>query len=214
MQPFLQIDYQPHRGFPRRRKCSTLYLVSLNKNPSHLIVFALSIVLLTVFSACKSAKSPTRIEGELATVIDLTGLDGCQKLLVMDYKDQRMLPTNGAEHLGRFHYGDRVVVQYKEYENAVSICMVEDIGGKIEVIEKAEPLVDLSWIDDRIKPDRHHSVYRCTEEKGDFIYIKSALQSTLYDLKGYEVCSTRGKAMSDCVRRFNASKQCLIKEGQ
>ena len=214
MRPFLEIDNQPHRVFPRRGKCSTLYLLSPYGIPALLLILALITPISIGCNASKSSKQPTRIEGQLATVIDLTGLDGCGKLLMMDFKDQKLLPANDTDVLAPFHYGDRVVVQYTEREGMVSICMVEDIAGNITVIEKAEPLTDLNWIDTRLpKKGQRHSIYRCNDDEGDFIYVQHAIQSTLYDLKGQEVCSTKGKAMSECVRRFNASKQCLIKEG-
>ena len=58
-----------------------------------------------------------------ATVRDLTGLDGCGKVLVLG-SGQRLQPTGAAWQAFRSAEGQRVLIDYKESLNAVGVCMV------------------------------------------------------------------------------------------
>ncbi len=61
-----------------------------------------------------------------ATVRDLTGLDGCGKVLVLG-SGQRLQPTGTAWQAFRSAEGQQVLIDYRESPNAVGTCMV----GKI-----------------------------------------------------------------------------------
>jgi len=156
-------------------------------------------------------KKPTTI-GNLATVVDYTGLDGCRQMLMLD-DGRLMIPLEDEGLVQELHYGQRVSITFEETEPMVSICMTEDMTAKINTIELVEK-VDLTWIDGIVKKMKPYGINRCSDDKGDFIYVQSGKVSTAYTIEGVEICNTPGKAMSDCVRRFNASKQCLIKRGK
>ena len=72
----------------------------------------------------KSEDSPCET-GEKATIIDLTGLDGCGFVIELENGD-RIEPTNLEDFDVPIEDGQKVWVEYHTVE-AASICMVGDI---------------------------------------------------------------------------------------
>jgi len=209
----LEIDTQPTTAAQRRRKGSN-FSTFLSKG------FCLSMVLLTIMvllgTACKTPESTSNTTeankgGTKATVVDYTGLDGCRQMLMLD--DGRLMVAQDDEGVvQQLHYGQRVSITFEETEPMVSICMTEDMTAKIKTIDLIEK-IDFSWLDGVAKSSKPYEINRCMDNEGDFIYVQTGKLATAYALDGKEICNTPGKAMSDCVRRFNASKKCVIKRG-
>ena len=88
--------------------------------------------------------------------------------------------------------------------------MAEDLVAKIKTIDLLEK-VDWSWLDSVAKKSAVYNIHRCIDDNGSFIYVQTGKLATAYEIDGTELCNTPGKAMSDCVRRFNASKKWRIK---
>ncbi|MBT8221470.1 MAG: hypothetical protein KJP00_16700 [Bacteroidia bacterium] len=197
------------KGCLRRRKNSNLSLLL----SSGFYTFFFPVIITSLINiACSSSKhsiskNPQKCSEE-ATIVDYTGLDGCSKMLVLD-NDKIILPTEAPPGFLDSHYGQRVSISYKEQESMVSICMAEDISAKITCLEIIDEN-DLNWLDMHTSKLKPRGIYRCSDEEGAFIYLIAAKESNLYNLDGDRICATPGKAMSDCVRRFNASKKCRI----
>jgi len=205
----LEIDIQPTMAHLRRRKGSNFYRLMFGR---FYPTVALLILLISTGVACKTPKTnkqDMKAKGTMATVVDYTGLDGCGKMLLLD-DGRLLLPMDGAEAMNVCHYGQRVTVNFTEQEAMVSICMAEDLSASIESLDLAES-VDFSWMDSIVKKTKPYNIHRCSDDDGSFIYIQTGKRATAYTLDGEEICNTPGKAMSDCVRRFSASKAVRIK---
>ena len=206
----LEIDVQQTTHALRPRKGS-----NLNRFMSkgiYLLMWIFVVIICTSMS-CKTVKSPeasnTDQSKRNATVVDYTGLDGCGKMLMLD--DGRLiLPINSNKLISDMHYGQRVAITFEAQESMASICMAEHLTAEIQSIEPIEE-VDFSWLDKLTKKADPYSIYRCSDDDNTFIYVQTAKMSTAYSLEGQEICSTPGKAMSDCVRKFNDSQKCRIK---
>jgi len=205
----LEFESQPSRSHLRRRKGSNFYRLMLERYYSIAAIFILIFVSSVSCKTPKTSKADMSTTGTIATVVDYTGLDGCGKMLMLD--DGRiLLPTDAADAMAVCHYGQRVIINFTEMEPMVSICMTEDLTASIQTLDLAEK-VDFSWMDSIVKKSKPYNIHRCSDDNGEFIYMKTGKKSTAYTLEGKEICSTPGKAMSDCVRRFGASKQRRIK---
>jgi len=202
----LEIDTQPSTAALRRRKGSNFYTF-MSKG------FCLSVGFLILFTACKTPKAKeankVQMDGTAATVVDYTGLDGCRQMLMLD-DGRLLLPMNDDDIVSSLHYGQRVSITFEEVDAMVSICMAENLFANIQTIDLIEK-VDLSWLDDIVKKSNPYNINRCNDSEGEFIYVQTGKMATAYTIAGKEICKTPGKAMSDCVRRFSASKQCRIK---
>lgn len=206
----LEIDVQHTTHALRPRKGSNLY--RFMSKGIHLLMWFFMVIICTSMS-CKTAKSAESANSDKsstsATVVDYTGLDGCGQMLMLD--DERLLlPTNTNNLLSGLHYGQRVAITFEIQESMASICMAENFSAEILTIQLLEE-VDFSWLDQISTKSNPYSVYRCSEDENAFIYVQTAKMATAYTLEGQEICHTPGKAMSECVQKFNASKKCRIK---
>lgn len=101
-------------------------------------VFVFLLSLLVGFSSCKKEadlKNPGCDPSIVATVRDLTGLDGCG--FVFELKDGTRLEPSGTPHNFIFTDGKKVRIVYEQKNDAMSICMVGKIV-KIICIEEIE----------------------------------------------------------------------------
>ncbi len=206
----LKIDTQSTRAALRRRKGNNFYTF-MSKGFSLSLVFLM--IIINTNMSCKTPKTgnsiATSTDGTLATVVDYTGLDGCRKMLMLD-DGRLMLPMNYDNSVQGLHYGQRVSITFEIVDAMVSICMAENISATIKTIDLTEN-VDLSWLDGLTKKSNPYSINRCNDADGEFIYVQTGKLASAYTLDGKEMCSTPGKAMSECVRRFDVSDKCRIK---
>ena len=206
----LEIDTQPTTVAQRRRKGSN-FSTFMSKG------FSLSIALIALMictsMSCKTPKTADSekvvTDGTKATVVDYTGLDGCRQMLMLD-DGRLMVAQDDAGLVQTLHYGQRVAITFEETEPMVSICMTEDMTAKILTINLIEK-IDFTWLDEVAKKSKPFNINRCSDSEGEFFYVQTGKLATAYSIEGKEICKTPGKAMSDCVRRFNSSKQCIVK---
>ncbi|OON68635.1 hypothetical protein [Hymenobacter sp. CRA2] len=97
----------------------------------HLLLPAVALML-TAFS-CQNADSPAPDCQTPSTIRDLTGLDGCGYVLVLD-NGQRLEPHGDVWQAYAKHDGERVTINYEE-EPSPSICMV-GAGVKLNCIQQ------------------------------------------------------------------------------
>lgn len=206
----LEIDTQPTMAAQRRRKGSN-FSTFMWKGFSLFLAF-LTLLICTSMS-CKTPKAVKEeispVNGTKATVVDYTGLDGCGIMLMLD-DDRLLLPMNDENIVKGLHYGQRVSITFEEVDAMVSICMAENMTAKILTIDLTEK-IDLAWLDGIAKKSKPYNINRCNDSEGEFFYVQTGKLATAYSIDGKEICNTPGKAMSDCVRRFNTSNKCRIK---
>ncbi|RTQ48175.1 hypothetical protein EJV47_17240 [Hymenobacter gummosus] len=98
----------------------------------HLLLPA-TLLLTLAFSCQDSANDPAPGCNTPATIRDLTGLDGCGFVLVLD-NGQRLEPHGSVWQGYAKHDGERVTINYVTDE-IPSICMVGE-GVKLECIQQ------------------------------------------------------------------------------
>lgn len=70
-------------------------------------------------------------------VKDFTGLDGCKFLIVLENGD-KLLPAKLNDESFVFKDGQKILFDFKELKDAMSICMAEKMSVEITCIKEIE----------------------------------------------------------------------------
>ena len=79
-----------------------------------------------IFCSCNSSKLLNSNNGELITLKDFTGLDGCTWMLVKE-DNSSLEPINLSEFISQPVEGDTYIVEYNIRTDLASICLVGSI---------------------------------------------------------------------------------------
>ena len=79
-----------------------------------------------IFCSCNSSKLLNCNNGELITLKDFTGLDGCTWMLVKE-DNSSLEPNNLSEFISQPVEGDTYIVEYNIRTDLASICLVGSI---------------------------------------------------------------------------------------
>ncbi len=84
----------------------------------------------TTSETCNSAQTPLPPCTHNATVKDYNGLDGCGILFLME-NEKKLLPSNFDQFETQLEDGEQVRISYEADPDGMSICMAEDIIGRL-----------------------------------------------------------------------------------
>ncbi len=148
-----------------------------------------------------------------ATVVDLTGLDGCRFLLEVE-NEGRWLPLKMSDPNFKFHKGQQIAFDYEEVEDYISICMAEQKGVNITCIKEIKSAQQLppactevpnmhqtEWIKKLIDGSRITHITQYPNDSGYLYYFINKSNGYLYDCKGTLLCDHQLNTQSDCSKK-------------
>ncbi|MEM8906556.1 MAG: hypothetical protein AAGD05_01815 [Bacteroidota bacterium] len=148
-----------------------------------------------------------------ALVDDLTGLDGCGLVLLVN--GQKWLPTNLADQSVRLEKNQQVVFGYRTIEDGISICMAEDrlieltcleVLGKTGGIKPSkrtcsdvQSAMKVDWMKALLQQHRPIRVIKYPFGKNNWVYLyRTKTQRLLYSCQGDLICQVQNGAQNDC----------------
>jgi hypothetical protein len=177
-----------------------------------------SISLLLIFLACKTNKEANNISTEncktIGTVKDFTGLDGCSLMIVLENGD-KLLPASIQDESFVLRDGQRIKLDYKEIEDAMSVCMAEKASIEITCIElisgkpvhkecfDTETPMSVPWMKEVMKTTNPSSIQKFkfrTDGWAYLFFVKS--KQILYDCQGTLLCEHEGLGVNQCTKKF------------
>ncbi|MEM1321674.1 MAG: hypothetical protein AAGG75_15560 [Bacteroidota bacterium] len=188
--------------------------------------FLLALLLLCTL-ACSSNKKSADGNGQCAnegTLVDYTGLDGCQFLIVMD-NGEKWLPMKVSDENFTFVNGLRIRFDYIEKEGAISVCMaeskaveltcieaVEGEGGKpnIPQCHKTKDPTTVNWMKEVLRKYPVTKVLRYDYIDGFAYFFRTKDKGYLYSCQGFFICEVEGKELSQCHRSVKNPESGLI----
>ena len=143
-----------------------------------------------------------------ATVIDMTGLDGCGYMLLLR-DGTKLLPANIDEYQDQLSEGLVVKISYTSLDDQMSICMAQDVIGRVTCLEpvssthvdcpKVKDPVEIDWMRKvlmELNPrriEKHH-----TGDVYVYHFIVDHHTRTIYTCEGVEICSVTRENPSMC----------------
>ena len=153
-----------------------------------------------------------------ATVVDMTGLDGCGRLLILE-DGRKLLPTNLHATLAEMTTDQQVSISFKIVEDMASICMAEDHmveltclvtvaaeGPCPEMVDPYRPSWSLTVMK-ALDPER---VERLTTDNVDLYHYVGKRESRIYDCYGNLRCRYATGARADCDEVFSTATSTTI----
>ncbi len=185
---------------------------------THNLLLKISICgLLFFFFTCNTNKDLKTVSSEncqtLATVKDMTGLDGCSMMIVLDNGD-KLLPAKINNEDFVLRDGQRIKLNYKELEDVMSVCMAEKASIEITCIELIEgrPIVkecvntedpiSIPWMKEVINTSKPTTIQKFDFRDGWAYLYYFKTKQLLYDCQGTLLCKHEGLGVNQCKQRY------------
>ena len=193
-------------------KSKNLFILPATYQVNLMRIFLLICIL--SFIQCSSRKMRQSC-GHLATVVDLTGLDGCGLLFELE-NGKKILPVNAKSY--ELQVGQKVSISYQEIVDRTSTCMAEDMMVQITCYQPLYLLPEKKKCADINDPMAEPWMKRLLEsikpiiiEKYDYLdgfayLLKKPEMHYLYDCQGTLLCSFDPKYADECRRKLNNLK--------
>ena len=171
----------------------------------------LFLIVVIIFTNCTGTKKMMDSIScdQQGTIVDMTGLDGCKWMLVMD-DGTKLLPQKWPDH---FEPKDQLSVRFHftEVKDMASICMAEDKIGTINCIEAltgkpAKPTcyntvtpMDVKWMRVAMVKNGTKVIEKYQYlDKYAYLFKGVNLTNDSYDCQGTLLCSYQEVAQNAC----------------
>ena len=185
----------------------------MNKLPHFFILITILFALVVIgCNTTKDTNNPSACKTN-GTVEDLTGLDGCGLLIVLENGDKYLPTTNDFE--GKtLAAGQKISFGYKEAEAMASICMAESkiveltcltilaenpIPEKIPCLDITKPM-EIEWMAKAIKSHQPKTITKYAYRTDGWAYILKGKEVHMYDCQGTLVCSDESGDIAPCAK--------------
>jgi len=148
----------------------------------------------------------------LGFVINMSGLDGCDKFIISD-NGTKFMPLEWPEWAADYPEFTRVQFSYISMEDMMSTCMAQDeIIDLTQIIRYDFEKSRCAEVEDPYKvgwmaPLVHHlNPYRITKypyQKEYAYYLQCGPRNLLFHCKGYLICEVPGRSFNECARQIS-----------
>lgn len=184
------------------------------------LAFLLSIAIFTTHCSGTKHMSNHPCEQE-GTVIDLSGLDGCQLLIKLP-SGEKLLPLSLPENAAPLVAGQEIAFDYEIVPDVMSICMAESEAVNITCLKQkgsvsnstectdTESPMKIRWMKQAINHHQAVQIVRYQYQQNTMAYLFVGKEKYLYDCYGKLICSSNSPNNKDCLLLVSNPKKGLI----